>query len=84
MPKGDKYSCLTFYLIQKNTDSIQISFKELEKIMGVNIPKSVFKYKTFGSMFNHSFSYGWSIADYKAKANFDSKFVIFSKINSEK
>ena len=50
MPKGDKYSRLTFYLIHKSADSIQISFKELEKIMGVNIPKSVFKYKTFGSI----------------------------------
>lgn len=84
MPKGDKYSRLTFYLIHKNTDSIKMSFEELEKIMKVSIPKSVFKYRTFGSMFNHSFSYGWSLADYEAKANFDSKFVIFSKLNSEK
>ena len=84
MPKGDKYSRLTFFLLQKNTDAVQISFNELEKIMGVCIPKSIYKYRTFGSVFNHSFSYGWALANYEAKANFDSKFVLFTKINPEK
>lgn len=79
MPKGDKYSKLTDYLKNNDKDIIILDFDELEKIMGVKIPDSVFKYKTFGPNYNHSFSYGWSLADYIAKADFNANKVTFIK-----
>lgn len=79
MPKGDKYSHLTTYLKNKKEDIIELTFNELEAIMKVKIPKSIFKYKTFGSNCNHSFSCGWTLADYTAKADFDFNRVIFIK-----
>ncbi|GEM_PF-2165525 len=79
MPKGDKYSRLTEYLNRQTLNEITLTFEQLEKVMNVTIPKSIFKYKTFGSNFNHSFSYGWSLADYNAKADFNSNCVTFTK-----
>ena len=79
MAKGQKYINLTEYLKKSNKDRIELSFDELERIMKVKIPSSIFVYKTFGPNFNHSFSYGWSLAGYSAKANFNTNKVIFIK-----
>lgn len=84
MPKGQKYINLTNYLKEINLEVVEMTFDQLEKVMNEKIPDSIFKYKTFGSNFDHSFSYGWSLAGYSAKADFDKYIVTFRKDNSGK
>lgn len=84
MAKGQKYYRLTEYLQKLKSESIEMTFYELELVMKEKIPSSIFKYKTFGSRFNHSFSYGWSLAGYSAKADFNKYVVTFYKAESEK
>jgi len=79
MAKGQKYFKLTQYLKNSESDKIEMTFIELERIMNEKIPSSIFKYKTFGPRFNHSFSYGWSLAGYSALADFNNNIVTFLK-----
>jgi len=84
MPKGQKYKKLTEYLKESETNTVKLPFDELERIMREKIPNSVYKYRTFGSNFNHSFSYGWSLVGYSAEADFNNNTVIFIKKNEIK
>ena len=84
MPKGQKYKKLTEYLNESKLNTIKMSFDELERIMREKIPVSIYTYKTFGPKFNHSFSYGWSLAGYSASADFNNKIVVFTKENEIK
>jgi len=81
MPKGQKYKKLTEYLKECKLNVVRMSFDELEKIMREKIPNSIYTYKTFDPKFNHSFSYGWSLAGYSAKADFNNNTVVFRKEN---
>jgi len=83
MAKGQKYYRLTEYLKNSRSDKIEMTFINLERIMKEKIPSSIFKYKTFGSRFDHSFSYGWSLAGYSAKADFNNNVVAFYKVDSK-
>jgi len=82
MAKGQKYYRLTEYLKNSGSDKIEMTFIDLERIMKEKIPSSIFKYKTFGSRFDHSFSYGWSLAGYSAKADFYNNIVTFLKVDT--
>lgn len=82
MAKGQKYFKLTQYLKNSESDKIEMTFIELERIMNEKIPSSIFKYKTFGPRFNHSFSYGWSLAGYSVKADFYNNIVTFLKVDN--
>jgi len=84
MAKGQKYFKLTKYLQNSQLVEIEMTFIELERIMKEKIPSSIFKYKTFGPRFNHSFSYGWSLAGYSAKADFNNNVVTFFKVDNKK
>lgn len=79
MPKGQKYKKLTEHLKECKLNTVKVSFDELERIMKEKIPNSIYTYKTFGSNFDHSFSYGWSLAGYSAKADFNNNTVVFTK-----
>jgi hypothetical protein len=82
MAKGQKYYRLTEYFKNSGSDKIEMTFIDLERIMKEKIPSSIFKYKTFGSRFDHSFSYGWSLAGYSAKADFYNNIVTFLKVDT--
>ena len=84
MAKGQKYVKLTEFLNECKLNTIRMSFDELERIMKEKIPDSIYTYKTFGPKFNHSFSYGWSVAGYSANANFNNNTVVFTKENEIK
>lgn len=66
MPKGDKYIGLTQYLEKSNKSEITLSFKQIESIAGVTLPKSAYEYREFWSnTTSHSIAYGWMNAGYK-------------------
>jgi hypothetical protein len=80
MPKGDKYKNLTKFLVENNSEIIELTFRDLEEITG-GLPPSVYKYKlAWSDKSQHSFSYGWLRAGYSIRADFAKQRAVFSKI----
>lgn len=60
MPKGDKFIALTAYLEKCSKDEIQMSFSDIEKIMGFRLLDSAYTYPALWSNSeSHSFAFGW-------------------------
>jgi hypothetical protein len=80
MPKGDKYKIFTDFLVENNSDIIELTFKDLEEITG-GLPPSVYKYKlAWSDRSQHSFSFGWLRAGYSIAADFEKQRAIFRKV----
>lgn len=79
MPKGDKYINLTNYLLQSKCDSIEMTFKQIEAIVGT-LPNSAYKHQALWSNGSQgSFSFGWLNAGYSAQVKLNQQTVIFTK-----
>lgn len=81
MPKGDKYKALTNFLLNSDSEIVELTFKDLEKITG-GLPPSVYKYRVaWSDSSKHSFCYGWLRAGYSIKADFINQRAVFRKVS---
>jgi len=75
-----KYEPLTHYL-QKNTGSVRLTYSEIEKIIGDELPPSATEYQEWWGNDDdtHPQSISWRKAGYKVSQVELGKYVIFSK-----
>ena len=62
----NKYDSLKQYLISKAEDTVVLSFKEIEKIIGATLPKSAKTHQAWWSSSGHSHAQIWEESGYKA------------------
>jgi len=68
MPKGGKYLALTRYLKQCGKDCLTLSFKEIEEIIGYDLPPSAHKHMAYwANSRTHSVAFGWMDAGFQTK-----------------
>ena len=67
-----KYELLWKYIDASKSDMLNLSFQEIEKILGFQIDHSFLSYK------KELLVYGWEVS----KISIKNKFVIFRKINN--
>lgn len=81
MPKGDKFIALTAYLEKCGKDEIQMSFSDIEKILGFQLSNSAYLYpEQWANSESHSFAFGWLNAGYlKRHINISGQTVEFIK-----
>lgn len=85
MGKRDKYLPLRRYLEVKNTPYIQLSYSDIEKILGFSLPESAHQYQAWCSNnYDHSQAIAWMDAGYETDFVSDSymdKYITFIKVN---
>lgn len=81
MPKGDKYIALTSYLEKCGKDEIKMSFSEIEKIIGFELPDSFYLHPAvWSNSESHSSAFGWLDAGYLTRhVNIPEQTVEFVK-----
>lgn len=81
MAKGDKYIALTAYLKKSGRDTVKMSFKEIESVLGEHLPESAYKYPAIWSNSeSHSIAFGWMDAGYMSQnLNITNQTVEFVK-----
>ncbi len=68
MAKGDKYIALTAYLEKSHQNSIRMTFKQIEDVIGEALPESAYTYPALWSNSkSHSIAFGWMDAGYKSQ-----------------
>lgn len=85
MPFGDKYVGLTNYLSRIDADQVELTFSEIEHIIGFSLPDSAYKYPALWSnSTSHPLAFGWMNAGYKSThTNIKNQTVCFIKAASE-
>ena len=78
--RNKKFEKLTEYLKQA-PDKITLNFKQLQKIIGLELPQSAFKYKAQWANGGHSHSHIWTDVGYKVIKPNPGISVTFTKIN---
>ena len=83
MPKGDKYIALTQYLRNCGKDELTLSFKQVEVIVGEELPPSAKNPAQPSNWSNSTASpslcHGWLNAGYIAQADIRKQYVTFTK-----
>ena len=84
MAKGGKYLELTTYLENSNKDILQLTFTEIESILGVELPESAYKHQALWSNTeSHSIAFGWMKAGYNTKnVDIPNETIEFIKVGS--
>lgn len=86
MAKGDKYLPLRRYLEVKNTPYIQLSYSNIEKILGFSLPGSAHKHQAWWSNnYDHSQAIAWMDAGYETDFVSDSymnKYITFVNVKN--
>lgn len=68
MPKGGKYLALTRYLKQCGKDHLTLSFQEIEKIIGCDLPPFAHKHVAYwANSRTHSVAFGWLDAGFQTQ-----------------
>ena len=78
--RNKKFEKLTEYLKQA-PDKITLNFEQLQKIIGLELPQSAFKYKAWWANGGHSHSHIWTDVGYKVIKPNPGISVTFTKIN---
>jgi hypothetical protein len=78
--KGSKYEPLNTYLKLIKSNVIVMTFSEIEKVLGFELPSSASKHQAWwdGSS-QHTQAYAWTSADFKANPNLKERKVEFIK-----
>lgn len=79
-----KYAPLGTYLYEHWARKIELSYAEIERILGFSLPASAYKEKLAPSYWAnteyHSYAKGsWLALDYKAKVDVETKTVVFER-----
>lgn len=84
MAKGDKYLALKTYLEHKKMASIQLTYNEIEHILGFSLPQSAHKYQAWWSNnYDHSQAIAWMDAGYETdfvSTTYVDKYITFIKV----
>ena len=78
----NKYSPLTKFLLEQNKTTIQLTFSEINKIIGINLPPTAYKWDPiWNNSHGGSLSRSWLEAGYITKFPVDRKneIVLFDK-----
>ena len=74
------YYPLEQYLTCANQDTVILSFEEIGKIIGDELPQSALKYHAWwSSPSSHPHAYSWHNAGYKVSVNLIEKKAVFTK-----
>jgi hypothetical protein len=79
--KHSKYNKLYTYLRGINEKSLEMTFIQLEEILGFKLPKSAYSYSAWWANGGHSHSLTWLDAGYKVKIVSIGEKLIFNKVN---
>ncbi|MDD2476893.1 MAG: GIY-YIG nuclease family protein [Dysgonamonadaceae bacterium] len=78
-----KYTALKQFLLSSSQDCINMTFLELERILGFDLPKSAYTYEAWWANGGHSQANAWLDAGYKVKlANTIDQTVCFYKADN--
>lgn len=82
--RGEKYDAITKYLSKVDKDNLKLTFAEIEKILGFDLPRSARQYAAFWSHpKSHTLPYCFSVAGFqKDKVNIHDEYIILKKINN--
>lgn len=79
-----KYSKLGVFLQNSTIDSVELTFKDVENILGKNLPKSAREYQAWwannGDSHTHAID-GWLAMGWRTKVDLDKEIVIFTRKN---
>lgn len=78
--RNDGYEKLSAYLKRINEDSIKLTFKEIEMIIGRPLPQSAYKYKAWWANGGHSHSNYWLSACWEVRKVVLGNYIVFSRI----
>lgn len=77
-----KYANLYEHLKQSEQNSLKMSFADIEKLIGVALPESAYKYRAWWSPSKtHTAANGWMKLGWKASVNMNTEAVVFFKKN---
>lgn len=77
-----KYSKLGKYLNSSSSDRLNLSFKDVENILGFNLPKSAKEYQAWWANSGHSHTHaidGWLSMGWRTEVDLDNQVVIFTQ-----
>lgn len=76
-----KYRPLAEYLVKSESTRVELSYAEIETILGFRLPDTArnFKQSFWANTKTHSYSSSWMEVGYKAKVDADRNTVIFTK-----
>ncbi len=79
---ASKYTPLFHFLSSSRQDLIKLNFSEIERILGVSLPKSAYNYRAWWSNSGHRHSLAWRDAGYQVQqVNHKDETVFFRKSN---
>lgn len=78
--KHGKYSKLYSYLRERGEKSMEMTFGELEEVLGFKLPKSAYTYSAWWANGGHSHALTWMDAGYKVKVVSIGEKLIFNKV----
>ena len=78
---GNKYKPLAEYLFKNGEKKIELTYQEIENILGFNLPSTAYNYPQsfWANTETHSYSSAWLKVDYRARTNIADKKVIFER-----
>lgn len=76
-----KYKRLAEYLYEKWERRIELSYSEIEKIIGFALPPTAYNLPQsfWANTLTHSYATGWMAVLYRAKVNSEMKLVMFER-----
>lgn len=76
-----KYRGLTEYLLSCNQTKVELTYDELEKILGFQLPETARKFKQsfWANTETHSYASSWLAVGYKTRVDVDSDTITFVK-----
>jgi hypothetical protein len=77
-----KYTKLTEYLIKLRTNEKILTFKEIEDIIGVSLPKSFTTYPECWHPNGHSYAQEWALNGWSTHPNINNSEVFFTRENT--
>jgi len=78
-----KYAPIGDYLKKSSEETVELSFEEIEEILGEPLPDSAKTYQAWWSGIDHSQTGAWSSVGYKAKPDLKKEKVIFKKVEED-
>lgn len=83
MSEKQKYKPLKDYLMNCNSNSVKLSYQEIEKIIGNPLPNSANKYKEWWSNGGHSQADAWLDAGWRVNEINLGNYIVFKKSPSK-
>lgn len=75
-----KYAPLSVYLRECSQESVSMTFRELEQVLGFALPKSAYTYRAWWANGGHSYAHAWLNAGYEVeRIDIPATTVTFSK-----